>query len=375
MPFNAGWSSQAASFLVKNFLIAGIASFTPPKLVCPPSFPGRRETFLALPALVHREQSGDQVTKQESEFLECESDNELLAWQKYRRRAGARAVADGLDYLGSRHQNGCWNSDHAAEIDTTARILVFLKDIPSFLIDHRLRRKVDESLDWLVEAHTPDAGWHGRSGKDEAGPTAWTILALRSNRRQVPKAALDWLWRCRGRDGGFASSLGSAGTSGLEATAVAARALAHIDSDAERFLCARLQTDAARGSEQLAACAAILDCGKSLVPFPLLNQACQATAGVHPATVQDRALLLRCLLRLRLTRAWALAEDLRSAQRADGGWMETQTQTQPETEPGPGRESVLATAMASSALAMLEDQPGLYFGSDFPRPRRLHQSS
>lgn len=305
------------------------------------------------------------MTKQEPEFLDCEQGTELRPWQPTRRRAGADAVSDGLAYVASRHRNGRWKSGHGAEFDTTARVLVFLKDVPSLLVGPRLRRKMDESLDWLVESHTPDGGWHGCSGDDEASPTAWTILALQKNGRQVPQQALDWLWRCRGRDGGFASSPGKDGASGLEATAVTVQALAHIDSDAERFLCARLQTDAARQWEQLAACAAILDCDKSLVPFPLLNQACQATAGVHPATAQDRALLLRCLLRLRLTRAWALADDLRSAQRADGAWV----------VPGPDAESVLGTTMASSALAMLEGQPGLYFGSDFPRPRRLHQSS
>jgi Prenyltransferase and squalene oxidase repeat len=305
------------------------------------------------------------VTKREPEFLECEQDSELRSWLGRRRPGNAEAVVAALDYLSSRHQNGRWSGPHAPESDllNTARILVFLKDIPALLVGHRLREKVRESLDWLAETQTPAGGWQGCSGFDQAGATAWAVLALKKNSRTVPQSAIDWLWRCRGRDGGFAARPGSAEASALEATAVAVQALGVVDSDAERFLCGRLQGNAADGEEQLAACAAILDCDKSMLPFPLLNQACQVTAGVHPASARDRALLLRCLLRLRLTRAWVLADNLRATQLADGSWH------------GTDQNHALATAAATSALALIDAQPGLYFGSDLPRPRRLQESS
>jgi Prenyltransferase and squalene oxidase repeat len=305
------------------------------------------------------------VTKQEPEFLECEQDSDLRSWLGRKRPGNAEAVVAGLDYLASRHQNGRWSILHAPELDdlNTARILVFLKDVPALLLGHRLRQKIRESLDWLMESQVTAGGWQGRSGDAEALATAWAILALKKNSRTVPQPAIDWLWRCRGRDGGFVTRPESAEASSLEATAVAVQALGMVDADGERFLCARLQGNAPGTEEQLAACAALLDCDKSLLPFPLLNHACQITASVHPASARDKALLLRCLLRLRLTRAWVLADNLRAARLADGSWA------------GTDQDHALATATALSALALVDAQPGLYFGSDLPRPRRLQQSS
>lgn len=112
------------------------------------------------------------MTNRQPEFLECEQEPELQPWRQTRRRTSADGVADGFDHLVSRHENGRWSSSHSAEFDHTSRILVFFKDVPPFRVGHRLRRTIDESLDWLVEAHAPDAAWQGCSGKDEAGSTA-----------------------------------------------------------------------------------------------------------------------------------------------------------------------------------------------------------
>jgi Prenyltransferase and squalene oxidase repeat len=305
------------------------------------------------------------VTTQKPEFLEYEEATDERALPRLRRRANADAVAAGLDYLAGRHENGRWSDIRRPEFDSlnSACVLAFLSEVAPSTLGSRLRENINESLNWLLEAHTADGGWKGSSGKDEAGPTAWSILALKRNGRKVPQSAIEWLWSCRGRDGGFVNRPGDPDASALEVTAVTVQALGRIDGDAEKFLCARLQSEAAEPSERLAASAAILDCEKSVVPFPLLNQACQITAGVCPVTAQDRALLLRCLLRLRLTRAWALADGLRAAQRFDGSWV------------GTAEDHTVATAAASSALALFESQPGLYFGSDLPRPRRLHESS
>jgi len=74
----------------------------------------------------------------------------------------------------------------------------------------------------------------------------------------------------------------------------------------------------------------------------------------------DRALLLRCLLRLGMQRAWTLAAILRTMQTEEGSWSEHDGQ------------KIIATVTAVSALVLGESQPGLYFGSDLPLPRRLH---
>jgi Prenyltransferase and squalene oxidase repeat len=316
---------------------------------------------LALPV---RQQDGEQVTKQEPEFLELERDSDLHRLPAHRRDK-AEAISAGLEYLLVQHHNRHWSTTPGSGSDplNTACILARLEDVLLCDSSHRLRIKVNEALDWLVEAQTPGGGWEGCTGEDEAGSTAWAIIALGKSGRAAPEAALEWLQDCRRADGGFGARPGDSAASALEITAVAAQALGHVDSDAEKFLCAQLQSGAADPAEQLAACAAILDCDKSLVPLPLLNQACQITARIQAERASDQALLLRCLLRLRLTRAWGLADGLRFKQRADGSW------------PGPHGNDAVSTATVASALALVESQPGLYFGSDLPRPRRLGESS
>jgi hypothetical protein len=94
----------------------------------------------------------------------------------------------------------------------------------------------------------------------------------------------------------------------------------------------------------------------------LLNQVRQLVAGFGNESALDRALLLRCMLHLRMQRAWSLAAGLRAMQMEDGSWWEHDGQ------------KIIATVAAVSALVLGESQPGLYFGSDLPSPRRFHQS-
>jgi Prenyltransferase and squalene oxidase repeat len=297
--------------------------------------------------------------------VECEESSDLHPSPGSRRRDKVEAIAAAAEYLFVQCRNRHWSAtpgSGSAPLNT-ACIVARLRDVLLFHSSHRLRVKVNESLDWLIEAQTPSGGWEGCAGEDEAGSTAWAILALAKSGRAAPEAALEWLRGCRRQDGGFAARPGDSAAGALGITAVALQALGHVDDDAERFLCARLQSDAADPAEQLAACAAILDCDKSLVPLPLLNQACQITARIQAERASDQALLLRCLLRLRLTRAWGLADSLRLKQRADGSW------------PGTDGSDAVSTATVASALVLVDSQPGLYFGSDLPRPRRLHESS
>lgn len=83
----------------------------------------------------------------------------------------------------------------------------------------------------------------------------------------------------------------------------------------------------------------------------------------------EQALRLRCMMRLGIQSAWALAADLRRLQQPDGSWPGS---AQPAAVPVQGiaplvdDQGVLATVTSLSALAMGDLQPGLYFGSDLP---------
>jgi hypothetical protein len=224
-----------------------------------------------------------------------------------------------------------------------------------------------QSLEWLEEARTQDGGW-GCAGADDAETTSWALIALRRNRRAAPTSALELLRRCRRRDGGFAARPIS-GPSDPEATVLAIQALRWLDPAAENFLFSCLQSDGCRLPSPLGVCLPILEWQKGLAPLSLLNQACQLVARFAAETVLEQALLLHCLVRLRLNRAWTQAASLRAAQLDDGSW------------PGPSMaplncdgKNIIPTVTAVSALVLSESQPGLYFGSDSPRPRRLYQS-
>lgn len=314
------------------------------------------------------------VTQKEPEFLEEERAADLQ-WSPRYRRGNAEVVNAGLSYLLCRHQDRRWperaNRTSVLDALATAFVLSHLKDIPASLQSHKLQQKIHESLDWLLDTRTPGGGWPGASGDDEAGATAWAALALARNDRAIPEAALRFIRDCRRPDGGFATRPEGDHASALDTTAVAAQALGHIDGDAERFLCASLQSDEAGHAEQLTACALILDWEKGLVPLTLLNQACQITAHTRAESASEQALLLRCLLRLRLTRAWTLAESLRGTQHADGSWLGPATCAGSVVS---DEANAVSTAAAVSALVLVDSQPGLYFGSDSPRPRRLNES-
>jgi hypothetical protein len=150
---------------------------------------------------------------------------------------------------------------------------------------------------------------------------------------------------------------------------LAVQALGFLDDDAETFLVTCLQSAGSRMASPLTICLAILEWDQGVAPPSLVNQACQLAARFAPETVMEQALLLHSLTRLRLNRAWTLAASLRAAQLNDGSW------------PGPSmaplnsdNENIIPTVTAVSALVLGESQPGLYFGSDLPHPRRLYES-
>jgi hypothetical protein len=281
-------------------------------------------------------------------------------------RSNLGSVQAGIDYVFSRRRGRHWE-DFGAEPLGTACVLARLGGLPADFINRSLQWGIAESLNWLVEARTPDGGW-GHSGEDDAETTSWALVALRRNRRATPGAAIQLLHRCRRPDGGFA--LRPAGGPGdPEATALAIQAMGFIDEGAETFLLTCLQSDGPRMASPLSICLAILEWDQGVASPSLVNQACQLVARFAAETAMEQALLLHCLTRLRLNRAWTQAASLRATQQIDGSWPG------PSMAPvGSDNENIIPTVTAVSALVLGESQPGLYFGSDLPHPRRLYES-
>jgi hypothetical protein len=290
-----------------------------------------------------------------------------------RQRSSAGAISAGLDYLLKHFAE--WDCSGVSDVWVGACVLVRLNELPGHYINSVLRPKIETALNNLTRIRTA-GGSRRSSAQDDAEITARTIVALRASDRPLPEGLLQSLGRCRQTDGGFALSPEDWSGSAPEITVIAIQALRTMDRAAEEFLSGRMQSDENQLASWLQVCAGILDWNKGLAPLPLLNQACRLIVRVAPQNAFEQALLLRCLVRLRLQQAWVAAADLRARQLENGSW------------PGPAPRrpaaagaslncdvnNVIPTVTAVSALALCESQPGLYFGSDLPRPRRLYES-
>jgi hypothetical protein len=307
------------------------------------------------------------------------------------RGPSADAIAKGLEFLFSVRQQKTWGLCPPATTETavwvTAYVLVRLGEIPAEHISSSQRQQINESLDWLQETRTPGGGWgFGATGSsDDADSTAWAVTALRQHGRPVPNEALELIRRCRRSDGGFAlapniSESGSPNdapsSSTPDVTAIAVRALASIDAASSEFLASNLRTDMQKTRCRLASrffvSSTLMDWEPGMAPWFVVNAVRQLTCQ-HPSEgAWEQALLLRCMLRLRMQTAWTILADLRSLQQSDGSWpgsaMLVPLCPVPADHSGPhfDEQGILATATALSALAMVDLQPGLYFGSDLP---------
>ncbi len=104
-----------------------------------------------------------------------------------------------------------------------------------------------------------------------------------------------------------------------------------------------------------------------MAPWFVVNTVRRMTTQYPAESAWEQALLLRCLMRLRMQSGWALLAGLRRMQQPDGSWPGSvllARSSQPES--CVDEQGILATATAMSALAMGDLQPGLYFGSDLP---------
>ena len=312
------------------------------------------------------------MTDQQPKLGQPELATEMLSasrpvrWPEGRERTSAEAIQAGLGFLDCHWPDS--SPGGQGTLWLTSSVLARLAEMSPEHIGYSLRRKIKTSLDWLMCVWSPEGAW----GNDCAC-TAWAVLALRGLGLTVPGAAMDFLQRCRRPDGGFAaiaaSGTGAQRNSVPAVTALAVRALGdeQVDWAAEQFLAAYLQavdSGSATGSARAMrfhVCAEILDWHEGLASTSLLNLVRQVVSDIGNDGALDRALQLRCFRRLRMQRAWPLAADLRAMQMEDGSW--------PERE----EHKIFTTVTAVSALVLGESQPGLYFGSDLPLPRRLQQ--
>jgi hypothetical protein len=302
------------------------------------------------------------------------------------RGASAGAIAGGLEYLFSRRQQRNWSLCAPATTESaawlTGYVLARLAEIPAQHISYPLRRKIEESLDWLMDIRTPEGGWgfgpHG--SPDDADSTAWVVTALRQHGRVVPDGALKHILRCRRSDGGFsiypetAASIDCSQSSAADVTAIAVRALGSIDAASSEFLASHLRTDlqgrACRVASKFLVSSTLLDWEPGMTPWFVVHAIRHLTSEQSAESAWEQALLLRCLMRFRIQTAWALVAGLRRMQQSDGSWSGSALLAPCATGRAPvphvDQQGILATATALSALAMGDLQPGLYFGSDLP---------
>jgi hypothetical protein len=295
-----------------------------------------------------------------------------------------QSIEAGLKFLVSRHHGRRWSSVRKGrDAGTTAYIIARLGELPAGALGYRLREKIEDSLNWLLEIQTSGGGWSSAPEEttDDANSTAWAILALRQHGRRAPEPAQAFLRRCRRPDGAFAmhpretNVSGAANGSQLLITALAIRTLGIVTNSSCDLLEESLRDQARLSQTQsLLVCSTILDWQASATPLSLLNEVQQAVRRFSARTALEQALLLRCLVRLRMRETWIVADELDRAQQADGSWDGDAL-----TSAGPAESSFLgfedplvASATAVSALAMRNRQPGLYFGSDLPF-RRLDE--
>lgn len=302
----------------------------------------------------------------------------------------AEAIACGLEFLFSQRHQAIWSlgSSLSRESTTwvTAYVLARLGEIPSHHLSFTQRQKVEESLDWLMQARTPQGGWAfaGSGSPDDADSTAWAVTALRQHGRPVQQGALQLIHRCRRPDGGYTlypempGNNAIARSSAADVTAIAVRALCAIDAASSEFLAAHLHTDVEKAHGRVRSAffvsSTLMDWEPCMAPWFVVNAVRQLVQQEAEGT-WEQALLLRCRMRLRLQSAWPLAAGLRRQQRANGSWPGSACLASLHTS-GNGsalhpdehfdEDGVLATVTALSALAIGDQQPGLYFGSDLP---------
>lgn len=289
------------------------------------------------------------------------------------RASSSDSISAGLLAMSQEEWNGLdGGSPCRVRASTTASVIARLGELPSEYITRIPERKVEKSLDYLERLQIPGSGWsENGTQRADAFTTSWTIIALRSHRRPVPHAAVNFLLSCRQADGGFSELAGNDSAcdpSSPEITVTTLRALNMCDRAAGDFLASSLRNDfsstLAHNSSRFYVCSEILDWEAGLAPWPVLHLVSQSAVQFDMEGAYEQALLLRILLRMRNQRAWVAASALRKMQLADGSWpagFSTPASAQSGTSPASALEKkLLASATAIAALVMSDAQPASY---------------
>lgn len=368
------------------------------RVFCPlkkDDFVTRLETVFPWFSLLSR---GKTVTEHQPKSPEPPGPRIVYRQAAFPRRNNNEAVLAGLEYIFATQDDSHWKDysslGQGPEVWVTACCLTRLAELPANFVNRDFKLKMDECLDWLMNARTADDLWSAEPQTEaDADTTAWAVVALRRHGRKPPQAALEFIRRCQRPNGGFAAYPETSQVDAMykmsapDTTVIALKALAVPNAAAEEFLAARLQTDTPGSWHRLASSfqlwSEMLDMEEGLVSWFLLNRVSQSTVQQAAENAFEKSLLLRCLFRLRMQRAWAEAAALRSLQLADGSWpgsatlgpaMPGMVMRQKTHSPVADDKRILTTVSAVSALVMGESQPGLYFGSDRPQPRRFTKS-
>jgi hypothetical protein len=149
-----------------------------------------------------------------------------------------------------------------------------------------------------------------------------------------------------------------------------------IDAASSEYLASHLRTDIHGTPCRLASTffvsSTLLDWEPGMAPWCVVNAVRQLTCQLAGEGAWEHALRLRCMMRLGMQSAWALAAGLRALQQMDGSWPGANAAAWPPavsaqgSVPSADAQGVLATVTSLSALAMGDFEQGLYFGSDLP---------
>jgi len=272
-------------------------------------------------------------------------------------------ILHGLNFLSSTWNGTGWGRP-ASNIWLTAYVLSRLAELDHSVFDHALGQKIQASCDWLLASRMPEGHWNDLS------TIAHVVSALKSLGQDPGLAALQYVEHS-------ASMAGRNGTSewNVIGAALAVKATGKALPASCEAVGAALEPEG--DLSQLWLCAEVLDWPHEVVP-PALAARVRAILDQMGEDSADRITLLRCLLRLGRSRAWEVAAELKSEQLSDGSWHEPGLIDQITATFGPQElrlsdedKKVLITASAIAALAIGQAQPGLYFGSHEPAPRRL----
>jgi hypothetical protein len=246
------------------------------------------------------------------------------------------AMTSGLRFLMSMRRDGHW-TDFSLPVGeshswVTAYVLTRLGEFPAHRLTTDIRRQIEESLDWLLQARTPKGGWgYNESTEDDADSTSWAILALRSHGRHIPDSAEALIRRCEKLDGGIAtypdeSSSGKAWKLSVpDVTAVAMNALGRAWSiELESFFQRWQRVDGTLSAywwaSPLYTCAALIDWLSDAATLPLMVTFQRSIVEYKAQNGFEQALLLRCLLGLRTEGVSSAVAKLLRYQKTNGAW-------------------------------------------------------